>query len=103
MNEDILFEVALDAGAEDINEDGSNCEILTKPEFFQVVQDALSAKNIQILGAEIGMIPQNSVKLDGKQAKQMLKLMDSLENHEDVTNVWANFDLSEEEFEAAML
>ncbi len=103
VNEDILFEVALDAGAEDINEDGSNWEILTKPEFFQVVQDALSAKNIQILGAEIGMIPQNSVKLDGKQAKQMLKLMDSLENHEDVTNVWANFDLSEEEFEAAML
>ena len=103
VNEDVLFEVALDAGAEDINEDGSNWEILTKLESFQVVQDALSAKNIQILGAEIGMIPQNSVKLDGKYAKQMLKLMDSLENHEDVTNVWANFDLSEEEFEAAML
>ena len=77
-------------------------EVLTLPESFQAVHDALTAKNISIEVEEIAMIPQTSVKLTGKQAKQMLKLMTALEDLEDLTNVWANFDIDEEEIEAAM-
>ena len=66
------------------------------------MRDALAAKNVPVAAEEIAMIPQSSIKLEGKQAKQMLKLMDALEDHEDLTNVWANFDIEEKEIEAAM-
>jgi len=102
IGEEELLEIALEAGADDVSEDGSNWEILTPPEAFQAVRQALADKNIPIVVEEISMIPQSSVKLQGKQAQQMLKLMQALEEHEDLTNVWANFDIEETEIEAAM-
>ena len=102
VDEEVLLEIALEAGADDVNEDGSHWEVLTLPESFQAVHDALTAKNISIEAEEIAMIPQTNVKLTGKQARQMLKLMNALEDLEDLTNVWANFDIDEEEIEAAM-
>jgi YebC/PmpR family DNA-binding regulatory protein len=102
VEEEVLFEVALEAGAEDINEDGENWEIFTTPEDFEAVRDALKGKRIPVAVEEVAMIPQSHVKLSGKQAQQMLKLMDALEEHDDLTNVWANFDIEETELEAAM-
>ncbi len=102
VDEEALLEIVLEAGADDVSEDGSNWEIFTTPEAFQAVRDALCSKNIPLAAEEIAMIPQTSVKLEGTQAKQMLKLMEALEDHEDLTNVWANFDIEEKEIEALM-
>jgi YebC/PmpR family DNA-binding regulatory protein len=101
-SEETLLEIVLEAGGEDVKEDGSNWEIYTAPEAFQAVRDALKSKGIAIAAEEVGMIPQTSVKLEGKQAQQMLKLMEALEEHDDVTHVWANFDIEEKEIEAAI-
>jgi YebC/PmpR family DNA-binding regulatory protein len=100
--EETLLEIVLEAGGEDVKEDGSNWEIYTPPEAFEAVRDALKKKGIPIAAEELGMIPQTEVKLEGKQAQQMLKLMEALEEHDDLTNVWANFDIEEKEIEAAM-
>ncbi len=100
--EETLLEIVLEAGGEDVKEDGSNWEIYTAPETFESVGNALKAKEIPIIAEELGMIPQTNVKLEGKQAQQMLKLMDALEELDDLTNVWANFDIEEREIEAAM-
>lgn len=102
VDEEALLEIVLEAGADDVSEEGGNWEIFTNPEAFEAVRDALSSKNISIALEEIAMIPQTSVKLEGKQAKQMLKLMEALEDHEDLTSVWANFDIEEKEIEALM-
>jgi YebC/PmpR family DNA-binding regulatory protein len=100
-DEEKLLELALGAGADDMREDGSNFEILTTPENFEPVRAALEAQKIPTASAEISMIPQNYVKLEGKQAQTMLKLMEALEDHEDIQNVWANFDIDESAFEEA--
>jgi len=96
-DEEKLMEVALDAGADDVREDGDNFEILSAPENFDAVRAALEAAGIATAEAEISMIPQNYVKLEGKNAQTMLKLMDTLEDHEDIQNVWSNFDVDESE------
>ena len=96
-SEDELLEVALDAGAEDLREDGSNYEIFTSPENYEPVVNALKEHNIELAASNLGYIPQNYVKLEGKQAQQLLRLMEELEDHDDVQNVWANFDIDEEE------
>ncbi|MFP4081488.1 MAG: YebC/PmpR family DNA-binding transcriptional regulator [Candidatus Aminicenantes bacterium] len=96
-SEDKLLEVTLEAGAEDLKEDGSNYEIFTKPEDFEPVVNALKEDNIELAASNLGYIPQNYVKLEGKQAHQLLKLMEELEDHDDVQHVWANFDIDEEE------
>ena len=98
-SEDELFEIVLDAGAEDMKEDGSNYVIYTSPEDFETVVKALQEKGIEIAAKEIGMIPDTYVKLEGKQAEQMIKLMEALEDHDDVQHVWANFDIDEAEIE----
>jgi YebC/PmpR family DNA-binding regulatory protein len=95
--EDELLDTILEAGAEDLKEDGSNYEIFTPPEEFEAVLEALKAKNIEIAASNLGQIPQNYVKIEGKQASQLLKLMEELEDHDDVQNVWSNFDIDEEE------
>ncbi len=94
---DTLFEVALEAGAEDVKDEGSGYEIITDPTTFIEVRDALAAQGLQWQSAEVTMIPQTTVQLEGKQAEQMLKMMDKLEDNDDVQNVYANFDISEEE------
>jgi YebC/PmpR family DNA-binding regulatory protein len=98
-DEEKLLELALGAGADDMREDGSNLEILTSPESFEAVRVALEGAKIPTASAEVSMIPQNYVKLEGKHAQTMLKLMEALEDHEDIQNVWANFDIDESELE----
>jgi YebC/PmpR family DNA-binding regulatory protein len=100
-NEDQLLDIALGAGADDMREDGDNFEIFTAPESFDRVKASLESAQIPIAAAEISMVPQNYVKLEGKNAQTMLKLMEALEEHEDVQNVWANFDIDEAELKAA--
>jgi YebC/PmpR family DNA-binding regulatory protein len=99
IDEDGLMEVVLDAGAEDISDAGAAWEVVTSPEDFENVRQTLEEKEINTILAELSMIPQTSVELSGKKAEQMLKLMDALEDCEDVQKVFANFDISEEEME----
>jgi len=96
-SEDDLLDIILEAGAEDLREDGSNYEIFTSPDKYEAVVEALEKSNIEIAASNLGQIPQNYVKLEGKQAQQLLRLMEELEDHDDVQNVWANFDIDEEE------
>ena len=96
-SEDKLLDIVLEAGAEDLKEDGSNYEIFTTPEDYESVVNALGKNNIELAASNLGYIPQNYVKLEGKQAHQLLRLMEELEDHDDVQNVWANFDIDEEE------
>jgi len=99
-DEDKLLELITDAGADDMNDDGSNWEILSAPENFHNVVERLKAAQIIPAAAEVSMVPQNYVKLTGKQADQMLRLMEELEDHEDVSHVYANFDIEEAELHA---
>ena len=99
-DEDKLLELITDAGADDMNDDSSNWEILSAPENFHNVVEHLKAAQITPAAAEVSMVPQNYVKLTGKQADQMLRLMEELEDHEDVSHVYANFDIEEAELHA---
>jgi YebC/PmpR family DNA-binding regulatory protein len=98
--EDKLLDLIMEAGADDMSEDGSNWEILSAPDQFQNVVDRLKEAQITPAVAEVSMVPQNYVKLSGKQADQMLRLMEELEDHEDVSHVYANFDIEESELQA---
>lgn len=97
--EDALMELALEAGAEDIQDAGDSFEVVTDPSSFDAVLSAIKGKNIPTVSAKIGLIPQNTVQLTGDPAEKILKLMENLEDHDDVQNVYANFDISEEEME----
>jgi len=99
---DTIFEAALEAGAEDVKDEGDVIEVLTDPNDFIEVRDAIAEKGLTWETAEITMIPQTTAKLEGKQAEQMLKLMEKLEDNDDVQNVYANFDISEEELQSLM-
>ncbi len=96
-SEEQLMDIALNAGAEDIREDGSNWEITMAPEKYEAVLEAVKAANIEIAASNVGYIPQDYVHLEGKQAQQTLKLVEELEDHDDVQSVSANFDIAEEE------
>ena len=96
-SEDALLEVALNAGAEDVRDDGSNYEIITPPENYETVVETLKKNSIELAASNLGYIPQNYIKLEGKQAQQLLRLMEELEDHDDVQSVSANFDIDEEE------
>jgi len=97
--EDDLMEVALEAGAEDVRDQGSEWEIVTEPAAFEAVKKAIDQKQWKYLEAQVGMIPQNTIKLEAGKAEQMLKLMEKLEDNDDVQNVYANFDISDEVME----
>ncbi|HEX8475001.1 MAG TPA: YebC/PmpR family DNA-binding transcriptional regulator [Pyrinomonadaceae bacterium] len=97
--EDELFEIVTDAGAEDLRDDEDNFEIITAPDSFDVVLDAVKKAGVEPQVAEVEMVPKNYIKLEGTEAKQMLKLMEALEDHDDVQKVSANFDISEEDME----
>ncbi len=99
-DEETLLNLITEAGADDMSEDGGNWEIVCGPGQFQAVVDGLKAASITPAVAEVTMIPQSYVKLTGKQAEQMLRLMDELEDHEDVQHVYANFDIPEAELTA---
>ncbi len=101
-NEDKMLSLVLDAGAEDLRDDGSAWEVVTPPEAFEPVRDALVKAGITPASATIAMVPQNYVKLTGAPAQQMLKLVEALEEHDDVQQVFANFDIDEKEIQAVM-
>ncbi len=96
-DEDTIMEIALEAGAEDIKtEDENNYEIITSPEDLMTVKDAFTQKNIKVENASIIQIPKNTVKLDEEMAAKVLKLMNALEDNDDVNRVSANFDIPDE-------
>jgi transcriptional/translational regulatory protein YebC/TACO1 len=94
-SEDEMMEIALEAGAEDMQNDGESYQILTAPEDFLSVLDAIKNKGVDPISSEIAMIPQNTIKLDSNHATQMLKLYDALDDHEDVQSVYANFEIDD--------
>ena len=98
-SEEELFELAIEAGADDLQDEGDVFEIYTAPENFDSVSDAIKNAGIEPEAAEVSMVPQNYVHLDGAEAKQMLKLYDALDDHDDVQKVYANFDIDEAEME----
>jgi YebC/PmpR family DNA-binding regulatory protein len=101
-DEEKLLSVALDAGADDMADDGDTWEITSDPSAFEAVRDAVKGLGVEPATAQVAMIPQNYVKLEGKEASQMIKLMEVLEEHDDVQHVWSNFDISEKEIEASL-
>jgi YebC/PmpR family DNA-binding regulatory protein len=100
VSEDRLMEIALEAGAEDLRDDGTQWDVVSPSEAHDKVLEAIHKANIETVSAEVAMIPKNTVKLEGKQAAGMLRLAEALEEHEDVQNVYSNFDIDEKEMEA---
>jgi YebC/PmpR family DNA-binding regulatory protein len=97
ITEDDLMTVILDAGAEDMQTDEESFTVITSPQSFDAVKKAIEDKGIKLENAALQMIPQNTVKISGKEAEQTLKLMEAIEEHDDVQNVYANFDIDEKE------
>jgi YebC/PmpR family DNA-binding regulatory protein len=95
IGEEDLMLAALDAGAEDIKSDGDQYEVITAPDDWEKVRAALDAAKITVASAQVTMVPQTEVKLTGTDAEKMLKLMDALEDHDDVQEVYANFDIDD--------
>src|SRR2546423_8837521 len=91
-----------DAGADALRDDADNWEVFSTPEAFPAVNEAVKALGIEPATAKVQMIPQNYIKLEGKPAQQMVKLMDALDDHDDVQNVSGNFDISDKEIEASL-
>ena len=102
VSEEKLMTAVVDAGADDLRDDEDNWEVLSAPEAFPAVNEAVKGLGIEPATAKVSMIPQNYVKLEGKAAQQMVRLMDGLEDHDDVQNVSSNFDISEKEIEASL-
>jgi len=98
VNEDALMEVALEAGAEDIREDNGNFEVITAPGDFEAVKEAIDKASIPYMVAEVTMLPQNTTDLAGKEAEQMVRLMESLDDCDDVQKVHTNADIPEDVF-----
>jgi YebC/PmpR family DNA-binding regulatory protein len=101
-DEETLMSVVLEAGGDDIRDDEDNWEVLSPPEAFQAVLEAVKKLGIEPDAAEISMLPQNYLKLEGKQAQQMVRLMEALDEHDDIRHVWSNFDIEEKEIEASL-
>ncbi len=91
--EDDLMNIVLEAGGEDLKDDGENWEILTDPAAFEPVQEAVKKAGITPASAEIAMIPQNYIKLEGQAASTMIRLIEAMEDHDDVQHVYSNFDV----------
>jgi YebC/PmpR family DNA-binding regulatory protein len=103
VGEDALMEVALEAGAEDVRDQESEWEVITDPMTFEAVKKAIDQKGWKYLEARVSKIPQNTVKLEAGKAEQMLKLMEKLEDNDDVQNVYANFDIPDDVMEKLSL
>lgn len=100
IGEEDLMNAVLDAGAEDIRSDGDNWEVLSPVEAHATVMEALQKAKVETSASSIAMIPKNLVKVEGKSAEQLLRLAEALEEHDDVQNVYSNFDIDEKEMEA---
>ena len=99
-SEDTLLSAALDAGADDLRDDGDSWEVLSAPDVFPAVKEAVEKLGIETVSAQVAMLPKNYVSLEGKAAQSMLKLLDLIEDHDDVQHVWSNMDVDEKELEA---
>lgn len=97
--EDEMLELALEAGAEDMVNDGDSYQILTTPDDFHAVLEGIKKSGIEPLSAEVAMVPQNTIKLEGAAANQMMKLYDALDDHDDVQSVSSNFEMDDDLFE----
>ena len=98
-DEERLMEVALDAGADDVADQGSTFEVVTAPDHFEAVKTALANAGIATSGAEITMVPENTVSLSGKDAEHVMKLLEELDDHDDTQSVASNAEFSQEELE----
>jgi YebC/PmpR family DNA-binding regulatory protein len=98
-SEDDLMGIVLEAGADDLRDDGDNWEVVTEPGSFEAVVEAVKKAGIEPASASVAMIPQNYIKLEGQQASTMIRLMEALEEHDDVQNVHANFDIDQKVLE----
>ncbi|BAT70907.1 conserved hypothetical protein [Thermosulfidibacter takaii ABI70S6] len=96
VDEDTIMEIALEAGAEDIKEEDETIQVITAPEDLESVKEKLEEQGITVAEAQLTYIPQSTVRVEGEKAEKLLKLLDALENHDDVQNVYANFDVPEE-------
>jgi YebC/PmpR family DNA-binding regulatory protein len=101
MPEDQLLELVLEAGADDLKQDGSSFEIYTPPENFDPVKEKLKSRSVSISASELAMTPKNTTRAEGPTARKILNLIEVLEDHDDVQHVWANFDIDESEMEAS--
>jgi len=101
-SEEALMNAVLEAGADDMKDDGSSWEVVSTPDAHPAVLEAVKALGVEPASAEIAMVPTDYIMLAGKQAQQMLKLMDALDDNEDTKNVWSNFDVEEQEIEASL-
>lgn len=101
-DEEKLLNIALEAGADDVQDAGENWEVLTDPAAFEAVRDAVKGSGVEPASAQVAMLPANYVTLTGTPASQMIRLMDALDDHEDVKQVWSNFDIEEKEIEASL-
>jgi YebC/PmpR family DNA-binding regulatory protein len=99
VDEDRVMEIALEGGAEDVREAGDLLEVVTAPDHFVKVKEALDAAKIPAASAEVTMIPQSTVAISGKPAEQMIRLLEAVEDHDDVQNVSSNMDIAAEELE----
>jgi YebC/PmpR family DNA-binding regulatory protein len=102
VDEETLMSAVIDAGGDDLRDDGDNWEVLSAPDTFQDVLEAVKKLGIEPDAAEVSMLPQNYLKLEGKQAQQMVRLMEALDEHDDIRHVWSNFDIEEKEIEASL-
>ncbi len=100
--EEVLMAAVLEAGADDMVDDDDSWEILTAPEAFEAVREAVRKLDVEPVNAAVAMVPFEFVRLTGKEAQSMLRLMDVLEDHEDIQHVWSNFDIDEKEIEASL-
>jgi YebC/PmpR family DNA-binding regulatory protein len=97
--EDDLMNIVLENGGEDLNDDGDNWEVLTPPNAYEPVLEAIKKANMEVVHSAIGMVPQNYVKLEGPAASQMIRLLEALEDQDDVQNVYSNFDVDQKQLE----
>src|SRR5262250_356670 len=97
--EDDLMNIVLENGGEDLNDDGDNWEILTPPNTYEAVLEAIKNAKIEVVHSALGMVPQNYIKLEGPAAAQMIRLLEAIEDQDDVQNVYSNFDVDQKQLE----
>ena len=102
VDEDAFMTAVIDGGADDIQEEDDHWEVVTSPETYDSVLEAVKQAGIEPASAQLAMLPQNYVKVEGAAVRQILKLMELLEDHDDVRHVWSNFDIDAKEIEASL-
>ena len=96
IDEEELMDLVLEAGAEDMSSEEGNYEVISDPNDFDTIQEALNKKEIKPLEGQISMLPSMTVQVEGKQAEQVIRMMEMFDDHDDVQNIWSNFDIPEE-------